>query len=80
VVLRRFGSPDRLDHEIVTTRNGYWSLSTGVSEIRSLIPSGVQSMIRLEIAQMAIVDRRMLEWAAVQGVIFDSGVVSTTVL
>jgi tetratricopeptide (TPR) repeat protein len=64
------------DRGIVTQVDRAWRLDRNPSEIRTMIPSGARNMIRLEIAQIAPSDRRILECAAVQGVTFDSAIVS----
>ncbi len=65
-----------LDREIITKRGESWEVKCESSRIRSLIPSGTQNMIRLEMNQLNETDRRILECAAVQGVTFNSAVVS----
>lgn len=55
---------------------GYWQLDRDVAEIRKLIPAGTESMIRLQVNQFSEVDRKILQCGAVQGVEFDSAVIS----
>jgi tetratricopeptide (TPR) repeat protein len=64
------------DRDVITEVDGEWHLNKNLSETRTMIPSGAQNMIRLEIAQIAPSDRKILECAAVQGVTFDSAVIS----
>jgi tetratricopeptide (TPR) repeat protein len=64
-----------VDQGIVAQDGGSWRLRCDLTALRSLIPAGVQNMIRLEIAQFTDADRRILECAAVQGVTFHSWVI-----
>jgi predicted ATPase len=68
-----------VDRQILIDQEGHWQLNRDAgdaAEIRKVIPAGTQSMIRLQIDQFSDVDRRILQCAAVQGVEFDSAVVS----
>ena len=65
-----------VDRQILIDQEGHWQLNRDAAEIRKVIPAGTQSMIRLQIDQFSDEDRRILQCAAVQGVEFDSAVVS----
>jgi tetratricopeptide (TPR) repeat protein len=65
-----------LDRRILTERDGVWLLARDVVDIRTMIPDNTQSMIRLKTDQFDETDRRILQCGAVQGVVFDSAVVS----
>lgn len=67
-----------LDKRILIEQEGDWRLTEDVGEIRKLIPAGTQSMIRLQVDQFSEVDRKILQCAAIQGVQFDSVVISRT--
>lgn len=64
-----------VEKQILVNDMGHWQLNRKVSEIRRVIPTGTQSMIRLQIEQFSDLDRKILQCAAVQGVEFDSAVV-----
>jgi tetratricopeptide (TPR) repeat protein len=64
------------DRQILLERDGRWVLNQAVSEVRKLIPTGIQSMIRLKIDQLSKDDHDVLFCAAVQGVQFDSAVIA----
>jgi hypothetical protein len=66
------------DTRVVTEHNGRWIVNEDLERVRKAIPGGTESMIRLQIEQFSEVDRRILQCAAVQGVEFDSAVVSVT--
>ena len=66
------------DKQILIEQDGHWRIKQEMAEIRKVIPTGTQSMIRLQIDQFREVDRRILQCAAVQGVEFDSAVISRT--
>jgi tetratricopeptide (TPR) repeat protein len=65
-----------VDKRILIDRAGHWQLDRDIAEIRNVIPAGTESMIRLHIEQFSEADRRLLQCAAVQGVEFDSAVIS----
>ena len=65
-----------IDRRILIERDGVWSLQRDVADIRTMIPDNTQSMIRLKMDQFDATDRRILQCGAVQGVVFDSAVVS----
>ncbi len=65
-----------VDRQMLVLRDGSWQLDRDVSEIRSVIPAGTESMIRLQIDHFTPSDHRILQCAAVQGVQFDSAVIS----
>ena len=65
-----------VDRRILIERDGVWSLQRDVADIRTMIPDNTQSMIRLKTEQFDATDRRILQCGAVQGVVFDSAVVS----
>jgi tetratricopeptide (TPR) repeat protein len=64
------------DKEILVHQKGSWVLTQDVAEVRKVIPTGTQNMIRLVIEQFSTMDRRILQCAAVQGIEFDSAVIS----
>ena len=64
------------DRQVLLERDGRWVLDQPVSEVRKLIPTGIQSMIRLKIDQLSKDDHDVLFCAAVQGVQFDSAVIA----
>jgi tetratricopeptide (TPR) repeat protein len=65
-----------VDKQILVDRDGYWQAGQDVAEIRKVIPAGTQNMILLQVEQFSDVDRKILQCAAVQGVEFDSAVIS----
>ncbi|HEY9227854.1 MAG TPA: tetratricopeptide repeat protein, partial [Gemmatimonadaceae bacterium] len=65
-----------IDRQIVAERDGVWTLERDVADIRTMIPDNTQSMIRLKMDQFDATDRRILQCGAVQGIVFDSAVVS----
>jgi tetratricopeptide (TPR) repeat protein len=64
------------DKQILIEKEEHWYLKQEVAEVRKVIPSGTQSMIRLQIDQFSGMDRSILQCAAVQGMEFDSAVIS----
>ena len=64
------------DQHILIERRAVWTCNGPVSEIRHVIPVGIQSMIRLKVQQVSEEDRMLLLSAAVQGLQFDSAVVA----
>ena len=64
-----------VDKQILVAQEGLWQLRLDVAEIRSVIPTSTQDMIRLQIDQFSDLDRRILQSAAVQGVEFDSAII-----
>jgi len=64
-----------LDKRTLVNEAGQWRITQEVAEIRKVIPTGSRSMIRLQIDQFAVLDRKILECAAVQGVEFDSEII-----
>jgi predicted ATPase len=64
------------DKRVVTEHDGHWIVNEDLDQIRKMIPGGSESIIRLQIEQYSEIDRRILQCAAVQGVQFDSAVVS----
>ncbi|MGI8745389.1 MAG: ATP-binding protein [Bryobacteraceae bacterium] len=71
---------DLLDYlvegKVLTATNGTWSLVPDIGAVRGTTPFGARSVIRLKIEQLGEADRSILQCAAVQGVEFDSAVVS----
>ena len=65
-----------VDRSFVVRRDEVWHLEGDISEIRKVIPNGVQKMIRLQIEGFSELDRRILHCAAIQGVEFDSVILS----
>jgi tetratricopeptide (TPR) repeat protein len=65
-----------VDKQILVDQEEHWQLNRDAAEIRKVIPAGIQSMIRLQMGQFSDVDRSILQCAAVQGVEFDSAVIS----
>jgi tetratricopeptide (TPR) repeat protein len=65
-----------LNGGVLANEAGRWRLTREVAEIRKVIPTTSHSMIRLQIDQFSALDRKILHCAAVQGVEFDSEVVS----
>ena len=61
---------------ILTDDGGGWRMTQALDEIATVIPAGVESMIRLAVQQLSADERRILECAAAQGVLFDSWVVA----
>lgn len=64
------------DRGFLVQQNGNWLLTQPVSEVRTLIPVGIHSMIRLKIDRFSDEQRRILLCAAVQGMQFDSAVIA----
>ena len=64
-----------LDKRVLLNEAGQWRITHEIAEIRKVIPTGSQGMIRLQIDQFAGLDRQILRCAAVQGVEFDSEVI-----
>jgi tetratricopeptide (TPR) repeat protein len=67
-----------LDKQVLLEQGGDWRINQEIAEIRKVIPTGTQNMIRLQIDQFSELDRRILQCGAVQGVEFDSAVISRT--
>jgi tetratricopeptide (TPR) repeat protein len=65
-----------VESKVLTETNGAWSLVPDIGAVRGTIPFGARSVIRLKIEQLGEADRSILQCAAVQGVDFDSVVVS----
>jgi tetratricopeptide (TPR) repeat protein len=65
-----------IDRRIVAEQGGVWRLERDVADLRTMIPANTQSMIRLKTEQFDEADRRILQCGAVQGIVFDSAVVS----
>jgi tetratricopeptide (TPR) repeat protein len=65
-----------VDRRVLVAHSEGWHLEQKISEIRKLIPAGVDSMIRLKIEQLNERDRRILQCASVQGIQFDSAVIA----
>jgi tetratricopeptide (TPR) repeat protein len=65
-----------LNGGVLGNEAGQWRLAREVAEIRKVIPTTSHSMIRLQIEQFSALDRKILHCASVQGVEFDSEVVS----
>jgi tetratricopeptide (TPR) repeat protein len=65
-----------IDTRMLVERGGVWCLERDVADVRTMIPANTQSMIRLKTDQFDATDRRILQCGAVQGVVFDSAVVS----
>lgn len=65
-----------VESKVLTATNGYWSFLLDIGAVRGTIPLGARSVIRLKIEQLGEADRSILQCAAVQGVEFDSAVVS----
>jgi predicted ATPase len=63
------------DRRMITHEDGRWHLHLNIADVRSLIPAGTESMIRLQIGECSDLDRQILQCAAVQGVEFDSAVI-----
>ncbi len=64
-----------LDRQVLVNDAGQWRITQDIAEIRKVIPTGSQNMIRLQIDQFAGPDRTILQCAAIQGVEFDSEVI-----
>ena len=64
-----------VDKQILVAQEGLWQLRLDVAEIRSMIPTGTEDMIRMQIDQFSDMDRRILQSAAVQGIEFDSAII-----
>jgi predicted ATPase len=64
-----------LDRQMILRSRGRWHLNLNIENIRTLIPAGTESMIRLQIDQFSEIDRQILQCAAIQGVEFDSAVI-----
>jgi predicted ATPase len=64
-----------VDRQMIVKLDGSWQLKIDINDIRTLIPTGTESMIRLQIDQFSDLDRQILRCAAVQGVEFDSAVI-----
>jgi tetratricopeptide (TPR) repeat protein len=65
-----------IDIQVLAEKGGVWHLERDVADIRTMIPANTQSMIRLKTEQFDPTDRRILQCGAVQGIVFDSAVVS----
>lgn len=65
-----------IDGKILAEQQGRWVLNREVPAIRKLMPIGAHAIIRLQVGRFEDRDRRLLECAAVQGVEFDSAVIS----
>jgi tetratricopeptide (TPR) repeat protein len=61
---------------IVVEQDRQWILDGAVSNMRDLIPVGIQSMIQLKINELSVEDRRILLCGAIQGIEFDSAVLA----
>ena len=60
------------DRDALAKRGGNWHLQLTLDEIRTLIPSGIRSMIGIKIGRFNAPDQDLLYCAAVQGMQFDS--------
>ena len=59
---------------ILVEDGGSWRLDRPLDEVRRLIPTGIDNMIRLKVEQFSEEDRRILLCGTVQGIQFDSAV------
>lgn len=61
-----------LDKRVLVEEDRHWRVAQDNAEIRKAIPTGSESMIRLQLGRLSPLDRKILQCAAVQGVEFDS--------
>ena len=64
------------DGQILEQQNNAWCLMRPLSDIGKLIPTGIQSMIRLKIEELSEAQRQVLLCGAIQGMQFDTAVIA----
>lgn len=65
-----------VDTHRLTMADGAWGLVGTEADVRRVIPTGTQAMIRVKLAALDEVDREILRCGAVQGMQFDSTIVA----
>lgn len=64
------------DRGILENQDGIWSIQQPLSAATAIVPAGISSLIQLKLGQLSESDLQLLNYAAVQGVQFDSSVVA----